>query len=388
MPSMVSVADARARARRRVEQDQRAWAASGGSEVALEIALHPPTEREALADQRSAIAWAQSWRGVGDADIRWGSRQWASIGAQEVPERCVLRGADAIASFAGPAAARDWKSLRDRATRLRADFEAGAALAAAVRTHGRALAALPDAGFETLLAVVGWLVTHPASGSRIRQLPIRGIDTKWLEQHRALVEALHSAVSGRESLGLRAAPPLVRVRVLDPTLRPGALIDITAPVDELARLEIAPRTVFVFENLETVLSMPDLPGAVVVHGGGYAANRLARIPWIGSGRVVYWGDLDSDGFAILHALRSGVADVTSVLMDEATLLAYRDLWVPETRPATGFYPTLTRTEMRALDRIRSEGDVRLEQERIPWAVALSALLAEHHGVPGEMRPSG
>lgn len=81
----------------------------------------------------------------------------------------------------------------------------------------------------------------------------------------------------------------------------------------------------------------------------------------------------SDGFAILHALRSGCTDVTGVLMDEETLLAYRDLWVPEPKPATGVYPTLTDREQRTLERIRGEGNVRLEQERIPWAVALAAL---------------
>jgi len=120
--------------------------------------------------------------------------------------------------------------------------------------------------------------------------------------------------------------------------------------------------------------MPELPGAVVVHGGGYAAPRLGGIPWIQAGRVVYWGDLDSDGFAILHALRSGCTDVTSVLMDEETLLAYRDLWVPEPKAAAGTYSTLTAGEQRVLERIRSEGNVRLEQERIAWEVALAKLL--------------
>jgi hypothetical protein len=121
--------------------------------------------------------------------------------------------------------------------------------------------------------------------------------------------------------------------------------------------------------------MPDLAGAVVVHGSGYGAARLAQIPWIQAGRVVYWGDLDSDGFSILHTLRSGCANVTSVLMDEDTLLAYRDLWVPEPKAASGRYPTLTASEQRTLDRIRSEGNVRLEQERIDWTSALSRLLA-------------
>ncbi|WP_022887101.1 Wadjet anti-phage system protein JetD domain-containing protein [Glaciibacter superstes] len=422
--SMVTVVEARERARKQVEQKQREWAAvgvAGGDDAVLEIVLHPPTERSALADQAGAIGWVRSWRAVSDATdsgaavgtgvtVHWGDRHWPSIGAQSVPERCVLRGADAIAAFAGAAPAREWRTLRERAVRLRAAFASASVapvpadpvpadlvpadpvsadlvpvdpstpvppdtLAAAIRTHARTLQRLAEKDFATLLEVVRWLAEHPASGWRIRQLPIRGIDTKWLEGHRSVVEALHSAVSGRESLGLIEAPNLVRVRFLDPALRPGGLCDVIAPVDELAALHVTPRTVFVFENLETVLAMPELPGAVVVHGGGYAARRLRGIPWIQTGHIVYWGDLDSDGFAILHVLRTGCADVTSVLMDEGTLLGYRDLWVPEPKAAVGTYPTLAASEQQTLERIRAEGNVRLEQERIPWAVALERLVA-------------
>ena len=378
---MVTVADARERARKRVDADQRDWAASGGEGALLEIVLRPPTESQARADQGAAIGWVGAWRAAAEAEatveVGWGRRQWPSIGTQTVPERVVLRGADAIAVFAGPACGREWRTLRDRAGRLREAFASTpgieVALAASIRGQGRTLQRLADADFATLIDVVTWLTVNPASGWRIRQLPIRGIDTKWLERHRPVVESLHAAVSGRESLGLRDAPNLLRVRFLDPALRPGGLCDVTAPVEELAALEVTPRIVFVFENLETMFAMPELAGAVVVHGGGYAARRLQHIPWIRAGRIIYWGDLDSDGFAILHALRSGCDDVTSALMDEATLLAYRDLWVPEPKAATGLYSTLTPGELGALERIRAEGNVRLEQERLPWAMALTTL---------------
>jgi hypothetical protein len=61
-------------------------------------------------------------------------------------------------------------------------------------------------------------------------------------------------------------------------------------------------------------------------------------------------------------------------MDEVTLLTYRDLWVPEPKAAAGTYPSLTVGEQAVLERIRSEGNVRLEQERIPWGVALERLV--------------
>ena len=379
---MLTVAEARARALKKVAADQRDWAAFGGDGAVLEIPLHPPTEREALVDQTAAIAWVRAWQAASGDDcagfsVNWEGRQWPSLGAQSVPERCVLRGADAIAAFAGVPANREWSTLRDRAAAIHAAFATRAAsadIAGAIRIQWRILQSLAEADFTTLLLVVEWLAENPASGWRIRQLPIRGIDTKWLERHRAVVESLHAAVTGRISLGLLDAPTLVRVRFLDPALRPGGLCEVIAPVEELAALDIAPSVVFVFENLETMFAMPELPGAVVVHGGGYAAPRLGRIPWIHSGRVIYWGDLDSDGFAILHALRSSCSEVTSVLMDEKTLLAYRDLWVPEPKAAVGTYSTLTAGEQRALERIRAEGNVRLEQERIAWEFALTQLV--------------
>jgi hypothetical protein len=382
MSRMLTVAEARARALKKVAADQRGWAAFGGEGAVLEIPLHPPTERQALADQSAAMAWVRAWQAAGavsgDVAVTWSGRQWPSLGAQSVPERCVLRGADAIAAFAGAATSREWVTLRDRASAIRTAFAARAAspdsLASAMRAHGRTLQLLAEPDFTTLLRVLEWLAENPASGWRIRQLPIRGIHTKWLERHRAVVESLYAAISGRISLGLLDAPTSVRVRFLDPALRPGGLCDVIAPVEELAALEIAPSVVFVFENLETLFAMPELPGAVVVHGSGYAAPRLGRIPWIQSGRIIYWGDLDSDGFAILHALRSSCADVTSVLMDDETLMAHRDLWVPEPKAAAGTYSTLTVGEQVALERIRAEGNVRLEQERIAWGFALTQLV--------------
>lgn len=381
---MVSLAAASLRARKRVDRDLRDWAAFGGADAEFTVPLNPPTERTVLADTGAAIAWSREWRDVDG--VEWATRQWPSVGAQRVPERVVLRGADAIAAFAGRTEARAWSALHERAARLRAAFldqslddEHGAALAlalaGAIRMHGRTILGLDEADFVRLVDVVLWFVAHPASGWRIRQLPIRGIDTKWLARHRAVVTGLQFAVTERTSLGLTASPNLVRMRILDPRMRPGGLCDISAPAEELAGLDIRPKNVFVFENLESTLAMPDLPGAVVIHGAGYGVDdRLRNIPWALNGRVSYWGDLDSHGFAILHQLRSVCPDAQSVLMDEATLLAFRDLWVPEPDPATGTFGFLTDAEQLTLDRVRAEGNVRMEQERITWRYAMAELL--------------
>ncbi len=232
--------------------------------------------------------------------------------------------------------------------------------------------ALAEGDFGTLLDVVEWLATNDVARLRPRQLPIRGIDTKWFGAHRGLVTEFLAALTSREP-GIVDSDALIRVRVLDPTLAPGEILDFAAPASELDARAYRPRVTFVFENVESVLAMPPWPGAIAIHGAGYAVNLLEQIAWVRESRVIYWGDLDSHGFAILHRLRTHLPDVTSTLMDEATLLAHRDLWVKESRPHRGLFASLTAGEQLALDLLRSEDDTRLEQERIPWSAALFAL---------------
>ncbi|MEV7632307.1 Wadjet anti-phage system protein JetD domain-containing protein [Microbacterium sp. NPDC089318] len=373
----VSVAEARGRAAKALEKGRREWAARGDGDVTLDIPLKPPTERDVLADPRSASDWAASWRTVGGdhAHVGWVLRKWPSVGRQELPERIGFRGVDAIARFAGRDAYRDWVRIRDRTAEVRRRFGRSDALVAALQRRGGAIDRQTEADFALLLDVLGWLRENPSSGYRLRQVPIPGMHTKWLGAHRALVDSLYAAITGETDLGLVPSPDRLRIRILDPALRPAGLSDITAPIEELAALRFEPRVVIVCENLESVLALPDWTRAVAVHGGGYAVP-VHRLPWALSVRVLYWGDLDADGFAILHRMRSNGVDATSVLMDESTLVAHRDLWVPDPNGVSArTLPLLTASEQAALDRIALEGGVRLEQERLHWPTALDALHA-------------
>lgn len=380
--AMRLITEARELATKRVRSSRSGWAAEriAPTDQAFEwtIALHPPTEREMRADEHAAESWARSWRGLADAPpnsgirIEWGSRTWKSIGKQHVPVRAVFSSPDGVAAFAGGAAKREWGVLRDRADAVAERFVRAPELAAVVRSRAAMILALAEGDFGTLLDVVEWLATNDVARLRPRQLPIRGIDTKWFGAHRGLVTEFLAALTSREP-GIVDSDALIRVRVLDPTLAPGEILDFAAPASELDARAYRPRVTFVFENVESVLAMPPWPGAIAIHGAGYAVNLLEQIAWVRESRVIYWGDLDSHGFAILHRLRTHLPDVTSTLMDEATLLAHRDLWVKESRPHRGLFASLTAGEQLALDLLRSEDDTRLEQERIPWSAALFAL---------------
>lgn len=403
--TMLTVAEARAKARTRLRSSMSAWVTQSdpiggepddGAETGLdvsapafavvEIALHPPTEKQVLEDQQAAMQWAASWRkiaapGASDAKLEnpnspvidWTERSWARVGRQQIPLRLRLNTPETVANFVGGDEARQWRRLRNRTATIRSRFDDQHSAASAIKAHAKRILGLGQAEFDTLLDVVAWLRNHPVGTLRPRQLPIRGVDSKWFETHRSLVTSLLEASGRPDAVDVLDAEPRIRMRILDPKLAPSGLSDITAPVTQLNGLAISPRLVFVFENLESVLAMPIWANAVAVHGSGYAVDNVARLAWVHGARVVYWGDLDSHGFAILSRLRKHLPHVESTLMDEDTLTDHKDLWVPEPKPHTGVFPELTGTEARALTRLRTEGDVRLEQERIPWGAALERL---------------
>jgi hypothetical protein len=243
----------------------------------------------------------------------------------------------------------------------------------------------PD--FERLRALITWIERHPCSGYYPRQLPIAGMDTKWLDANRrSLVVDLLQAVRGdaRERdfyrvCGLSRPVQRLRMRVLCPMLREATagLRDIEAPLDELASLVIRPRCVLIVENLETGIALPDLPGVVAFMKLGFGVSVLGTLAWLRDAPVVYWGDLDTHGFAILDQARRALPQLRSVLMDEQTLLSHRELWVAESSP----HPALELTHLAPEERAvyaNLRGDtwgrgVRLEQERISWPAALEAV---------------
>jgi len=242
-----------------------------------------------------------------------------------------------------------------------------------------------DADFERLQTLLAWLRQHPDSGRRLRELPVPGLDSKWLERNAGTVRYWLARLredAGDADLyrlaGLRRPPVRMRLRLLDAALRGqiGGLGDVEAPIDELAALPIAPRIVLVVENLQTGLAYPDLPGTALVMGLGYAVESLAALPWIEARPVLYWGDLDTHGFAILDRLRAHLPHVRSLLMNADTLLAHRTLWTQEATPAhRSELPRLTPAEHAVYTGLlehRWGERLRLEQERIAWDAAMAA----------------
>jgi len=370
---------------RRYQNQHKNWLGLEGStgRWPMEITLGTPTEQVAMAQWDGVRAWQvawQSWRGAGE--LVWCERRWRTIGTQRLPDRLLLNDPKDVAYWAGES--ERWS----RASTRYADLaERWPILAESIPRHFNMLADYSDADFQRLIDMLSWIIANPNSNLYPRQLPIAGLDSKWLEYRKGLVSDLVTRILGDfrggrdffQQCGLKAQPELIRLRILDQDIRSrvGGLGDITAPWEQVAGMGILPTHTFIVENLQTGLAFDDLPGTVVIMRLGYGVDVLGRLPWLARARCFYWGDLDTHGFAILNRARTYLPALESVLMDEDTLLSHQELWVEEKEQhLANDLSLLSATEQDMYQSLKGNKwgqNVRLEQERVRWDVAWRAV---------------
>lgn len=380
-PDLKRPADVRAQLETRFKNQHRDWLAGGGA-WPLTIALNPPTEAEAMAALASVRSWAEEWGAWRDSgSVQMETRNWGKLGAHTVPVSIVFDGPADVAALIGEGAR--WGTALKRYSELTGRWPAMAPRAA---RHFAEMASYSEGDWQRLLEVMAWLEGNRGTGLFARQLPIRGVDTKWLEARASLVKALLGLVHPQgdgdffEVWGIRTLPNTLRVLVLCPRLRQmvAGLRDLTVPERELTTWSLHPRRVLITENLQSTLGMPDLEGVVAIVRLGYRLDALRTLPWVeGADDIVYWGDIDTHGFAMLGIARAHLPKLRSMLMDIATVESHRDLLVHDD-DGQGLVSggALTASEQAcyvALREGRWGAGARLEQERIGWSYVLETL---------------
>jgi hypothetical protein len=236
-----------------------------------------------------------------------------------------------------------------------------------------------------LLTVCRYFWEHPRPGLYIRELPL-SVHTKYVEEHigilRELLEQLlpaeaivPDAPTFQQRFGLREEEPVIHARFLDAQLekRYGIpLSELCAPRSQFARLDLRAQHCMITENKMTFLTLPSLPDTFALHGGGFKVSGLAAIPWLRECLLIYWGDLDAQGFQILSQLRAIFPHVVSLMMNEATLQTFSDFCVAGMPCSVRQLPYLTSEEHTLFLRLTEE-NIRLEQERISHSYALEQI---------------
>lgn len=360
----------------------------------LAVSLRRPTVRELAADLGAVQDWARGWALRNGDPIRVelepiGGRL---IGVSQVPTRIWIDGYPQLWRLLGVSAevTRFEQLLGSARSRLPRVGEWMTEHPIKVLSHQQV--------WPQLLAVVEWIRERSGPGVYLRQIDVPLVDTKFIETHRSILCDLldHELPpervdrdQPREQFAARyrfaTKPVQVRLRRLDgggllaglATGLPGdGPAELTLRVDDLAGLPIQGRTVFVVENEITYLAFPPIPDAVVLFGGGYGLTRLGPLSWLAERELIYWGDLDTHGFAILNQLRAAFPQARSMLMDRQTFLAHENHWGQEPKPVNARLDLLTGPEAdlyRDLIEDRYGPRLRLEQERVSFAVVLEAV---------------
>jgi hypothetical protein len=369
---------------RRYRNGHRVWLSGEEGQWPMAIGLDYPAEDEALRKPEVLRAWILAWKDwSGPGEIVWRESRWRSLGAQSVPERVLLRSAEEVAHWIDQI--EHWRRLRRGYQVVTDRFPA---LAPEVVRYFADLGEHAEEDVRRLLAILDWFEKNPQSGLYPRQIPVLGVDTKWLERRTELISNCLAKLRGGDQAkidfyaisGLKRLPHLIRLRILDPSLREqiGGLGDMSASPEEIARLRFPLKTTYIIENLQTGLALGDLPGSVAFMGLGNGVDVLSRIPWLTGMKCIYWGDIDTHGFSILSRLRSHLPQAASLLMDKSTLLEHKQLWGDEEKQyGSTDLPNLTETERALYQDLKTQHyaiNVRLEQERVPWNYAWPKLL--------------
>jgi hypothetical protein len=346
---------------------------TGQEWVPFNVLLRGPGPSEIAERLAEVQAWVAEWERAGRGPLRVEYKQVGGrlVGTNQIPCRAWLDGYAQAWDLLG--ARRQVSELSRLAER--AKEECPRVLSWLERSPVSALRLAAD--WERLLATVRWIDEHQLTGRYVRQVDVPGVDTKFIESHeRVLTQLLDlqldptrinpsaSGFAGR--YGFRRKPEYVRFRHVNPA---SPYTEMTVRVDELTAAPEGVSRAFILENEVTYLAFPLAADAIVLFGDGYAVSTLAKLGWLGTLDLTYWGDLDTHGFAILNRLRSRFPHARSILMDRETLLAHQSQWVTEKVPTKAGLSLLTPLEEHLYqDLIQGTFGpaVRLEQERVSF----------------------
>lgn len=233
--------------------------------------------------------------------------------------------------------------------------------------------------WNDILKVCHYFNRNPKPNLYIRELPI-SVHTKFIENHQSILRELLDVIirpsiditekKFEKRFNLKYSEPLVRFRVLDSEISNkyfSGLSDISIPVEQFNKLNLPIEKVIIVENktnlLTIALTLPKQENSIVIFGSGYKVENLKNSKWLHSLKLLYWGDIDVQGYEILSQMRGYFPKTKSVLMDVATFNKfYENDKGTISKISTDL--NLTKKEFALYEKLKSN-NWRLEQEKIP-----------------------
>lgn len=329
------------------------------------------------------------WHAVaaGHAGLTLDEQTWNVHGGQTLPQKVHVADIDTAAALAAERACPfgDWPTLLKLGRARQALLQQVNRGVTSIQMQAllRATIGYSDTDFALLCTVATWFAANEgaALGLTPRQVPIPGVHAKWLNTHHRQVATLAGCGDALRLLPNHA--PRIHFTYLDPHYRStGGRVHDSHTLGDPMSLPYQPSMILISENKDTAILFPPTPGAIAIEGGGYeGARKLHQFDWIANcPNIIYWGDIDAAGFAIVNVYRATLPART-ILMDHTTYRRYAEFGTnhyPDGRPIPAGGPALSELNDDEAIAYAAVTDLdadprRIEQERIPLPVAAQAL---------------
>lgn len=391
---------------------------SGGDSFPLVVPLKPPRGNAAIQNIGHFQNFVSSWKsfsqdsinGAGQErsdskskgfEVVWEKRNFRSLAEQDVPTHLNILDIGSLACILG---LDEERQLQDWLSKIRYIFESLSSqsylpqsqshqassyegssshgnsdqnLFQALIDHLETLDGFEQDDLELLVRLLPQLQKGMGQGCYLRALPVTFVDTKFIEKNLRIIESVVTALLDRSVkdtglmswLDCKEKPKdwlLVKPLCQETRSLLGGLPLLRLSSDTLQDFELPARNILVIENEQSCLALSDVHNTIAVSGGGKNVSWM-KAGWLADKNVGYWGDIDSEGLAILSDARSKLSSIAPLMMDAQTVKAFEERMVPEPDSVSKDPVSLTEKELALFKGLRAAqyADKRLEQERLP-----------------------
>lgn len=323
--------------------------------------------QELQAEIESLYRESKNLKGIGYV-VKSARQNFRRTGTHELPESIVFETAEDFVHVIEKK--REWKNFLANYAIVRGSLPQ---LSEWVLANVELLAS-SERKWEDILKVCTYFLENPRPDLYIRQLPV-SVHTKFIEENdfvlRSLLDYLipthikdPTAGSFSKRYYLKMDEPLIRIRLLDTSYSVNGITDLSLRLSDFTYYDFKCQNVLITENKMNFLALLELSETMAIwSGGGFNISYLKGIEWLSSCRIFYWGDLDIQGFQILHQMRGYFSQTQSLMMDMKTFERFK-FGVTEGRSGNVLNLDLLTAEEKEMFDFLRKGNLRLEQEKI------------------------
>lgn len=229
--------------------------------------------------------------------------------------------------------------------------------------------------WQDIIAVIIYLSTDFIRHKYyLREIPVN-VHTKFIEQRKGIIEEILWEIipdklnpngnDFRERVGFIIPSPMISMRIFSTSdYIDGVHEQVALPIPELNKIEFQSPNVFIVENATSFHTFPIVNNTILICGNGYGVEVLKDIDWLKNKKIYYWGDMDTDGFAILDLLRTYYPGLASLFMSMKALKNYETHRVPFFDKKNRTLLALEKDELMTYVYLKN-ANIRIEQEKIP-----------------------